>query len=62
MTVRRTEDARGSHWENIAVRRLRVSFDFKSRGRILTPNVLTIFSTFSGSLEISFHLQGKETF
>jgi len=50
MTVKRTDALRGNHCEKMAVSRLRVSFDRKSRGRILMFNVLTIFSTFSRSL------------
>ena len=51
MTVRSTDVDSGNHCEKIAVSRFRVSFARKSRGRIFKFNVLTIFSTFSESLQ-----------
>lgn len=60
MTVRSTDVDNGNHCENIAVNKFRVSFARKSRGRIFKFNVLTIFSTFSESLQSVSTLLGIE--
>src|SRR4051794_17562768 len=61
MTVRRTDVERGNHWEKIAVNKFRVSLERKSRGNIFKFRVLTIFSTFSGSL-LSIHRVSKRNY
>ena len=52
MTAWTVQVARGSHCEKIKLRRCRVFFDLRSRGRIFRFRALTIFSTLSGFLAV----------
>jgi len=50
MMAEKADGARGSHWEKMDRRRLRVSLARRSCGRTLTPSEVMILSTLTGFL------------